>query len=165
MPRNRLRADSATTGPVAAEQLGELAVEVDELASHGLTFLRVGTQKLRPGRAAEDRTQLPAEVPGVGHGHVHALPGLGGVGVAGVAGDEDPRGAGGHVGIVDVVELVGDPVTDPVHREPHGLLDVQGVGREHAPRLGQHLLGLEPGVVAVAAVKSTNVVVEIPETR
>jgi DNA-binding IclR family transcriptional regulator len=33
--------------------------------------------------------------------------------------------------VVDVVELVGDAMTDPVHREPDGLRDVQGVGREH----------------------------------
>ena len=54
----------------------------------------VGVQQLRPGRAAQDGAELPPEVPGVGHRHVHALAGLGAVGVAGVAGDEHARQAG-----------------------------------------------------------------------
>ena len=44
------------------------------------------------GLAVPRRTQIP----GVVHGHVHALTGLGAVRVAGIASDEPPRKTGGH---------------------------------------------------------------------
>src|SRR5205823_14660248 len=90
-----LYAGAAGLRRVGAEHLGELAVEIDELLGDLLTFLGVGAQEFRLGPPPEDGTQLPPKVPGVVHGHVHALTRLGAVRVAGIACDKHPRKAGG----------------------------------------------------------------------
>ena len=111
----------------------------------GLPFLGVGVQQLRPGRPAQHGRQLPAEVPGVGHRHVHALAGLGAVGVAGVAGDEHPRQPGGHLLRRHVVELVAQALADLVDRPPPDVFDLERVRVQDPVRdLGQLLRGDAP---------------------
>jgi molybdopterin-binding protein len=61
-------------------------------------------------------------------------------------------------GIVTKVTRDGVMAQVELQAGPHRVVSL--MSREAADELG-----LEPGVVAVAAVKSTNVVVEIPETR
>ena len=78
-------------------------------------------------RAEHDRRELPAEIEAVRHRDVHALPGLGAVGVAGVAGDEHPRHGGARITRRDIVETVGETLTDLVHRPPGHLFHVEGV--------------------------------------
>ena len=132
---------------VGAEHLGELAVEIDQLLGDRLPFLGVGVQEFRLGPPPEDGTQLPPEVPGVVHRHVHALAGLGAVRVAGVAGDEHPRQAGGHLRRRHVVELVAQTLADLVHRPPPDVFDLDGVRVQDPVRdLGQLLRGDAPVV-------------------
>ena len=75
-------------------------------------------QKLRSGRAPEDGGELPPEVPGVGHRHIHPLTGLGAVRVAGIAGDEYMRQPSGRLPGRHVVELVAQTLADLVDRPP-----------------------------------------------
>ena len=102
-------------------------------------------QEFRLGRPPQDGTQLPPQVPGVVHGHVHALTGLGAVRVAGIAGDEHPRQAGGHLRRRHVVELVAQPLADLVHRPPPDVFHLNAVRVQDPVRdRGQLLRGDTP---------------------
>src|SRR6185295_5043422 len=50
-----------------AEELRELAIEVDELLRYRLPFGRVGVQQRRRAPALQDRGKLPSQVEGVLH--------------------------------------------------------------------------------------------------
>ena len=97
-PGSRGRWSPPRAGPRRAtapdRAFGELAIEVDQLLGNRLPFGRVGVQQRRRAPALQNRRELPSQVEGVLHGHVHALPGLRAVGVTGVPGDEDTREAG-----------------------------------------------------------------------
>ncbi len=90
------------------------AIEVDEALGDRVALGRVGTQQLGPGAPLQYRDQLPAQIEGVLHRHVHALAGLGAVGVAGVAGDEHAGQSRAGVLGQDVVKPVGDALADLV---------------------------------------------------
>ena len=109
-------------------QCGPLAVEVDQVLGDHLTFLGVGVQQRLVGAPGQHSAQLPAEVPAVLHGYVHALAGLGGVRVARIAGDEHAGHSGAAIFGVDVVEMVRQPVADLVDRGPCHGLHVHAVG-------------------------------------
>lgn len=99
---------------MGAEHPGELATEIDELLGDLLMFLGVGVQEFRLGRPAEDGIQLPLKVPGVVHGHIHALTCLGAVRMTGIACDEHRGKAGGHLCRRHVVEPVAQTQADLV---------------------------------------------------
>ena len=107
----------------------------------GLPLDGIGAQQLRPGTALEHRDELPAEIECVLHRHVHALPGLGAVRVASVAGDEHARQTRVRLCERDIVEAVGHPLADLVHREPHDVAHVERVRVQHALRDLDDLLG------------------------
>ena len=133
----------AVLGGVGAEHLGELAVEVDELLGDLLPLVRVGVQQFGLGPALQHRGQLPAQVPGVVHGHVHALAGLGAVRVAGVAGDEHPRQAGVGISAAGTSSnLSAQSLADLVHRPPADVLDVD---RVRVPGSGSRPRPASPG--------------------
>ena len=130
---------------------GPLAVEVDQVLGDLLALGGVGGQQRLRGQAGEHVTQLPGDVEAVLDGHVHALAGLGRVGVAGVAGDEHARGAGAGLLGGDVVEPVGDAVSDLVDAPPAHVLHVHRVRRDDLVGLADDGLqrGLADGTVVV----------------
>ena len=89
-----------------SENPGPFAIEIDQLLRDRLAFRRIGMQQVRRAALAQDGGELPAEIEGVLHRDVHALPRLRAVGVAGIAGDEDARQARCDLGLRHVVELV-----------------------------------------------------------
>ena len=93
----------------STDRLRPPGVHGDEVFGDLLAFEGVGVEQRPWAASLQHGGELPSEVEGVLHGHVHALAGLGGVGVAGVPGDEDAWCAGADLVVVDVVELVGDP--------------------------------------------------------
>src|SRR5262249_5795623 len=99
-----------------------------------------GVEEFRLGRSRKDGTELPSKIPGIGHGHVHALTGLGAVGMAGVARDEDPRKAAGRLPRRHVVEFAAETLSDLVDRPPSDVFNLNFV-RVHDPvrDLGQLL--------------------------
>src|SRR5690606_16834652 len=119
---------------------GPLAVEVDEVLRDDLPLGGVRREERGGAPPGEDVTELPADVPAVLEGDVHALPGLGAVRVAGVAGDEDAGQLGALALGRDVVELVGDAVAHLVDAPPGDVPDVERVGPEDRVRLGDDLL-------------------------
>ena len=93
------------------------------------------------GRAAplQHRCQLPAQVKGVLHGDVHALPGFRAVGVAGIAGDEDARQAGVYLPGLEVVKAVAQALADFIDGPPGHFFHVKHVGVEDALGSGDQL--------------------------
>ena len=125
----------------SAEHPGKLAIEVDQLLGDRLPFGRVGVQQRRRALALQNRRELPSQVEGVLHGHVHALPGLRAVGVTGVPGDEDAREAGFHLLLRHVVELVAQTLADLVDGPPGDVFDVQRVRMNDPVRGCDQLVG------------------------
>src|SRR5262249_51924823 len=104
----------------------ELAVEIDELLGDLLTFIRVGMQEFRLGSPSQDGPQLPPQVPGVVHGDVHTLTGLGAVRVTSIAGDEHAGKPRGYLCRRHVVEFVAQTLADLVHRPPPDVFSLDG---------------------------------------
>ena len=129
-----------------ADRLRPTGVHRDEVLGDDLALLRVGIEQARGATALQDGGEFPPEVVGVLHRHVHPLAGLCGVRVTGVARDEDAGSTGADLLLVDVVELVGDPVADPVDRVPGNLADVQRVGRQHPLGPFDHVFLVQPRV-------------------
>ena len=132
--------------PGSADRLRPPDVRRDEVLGDLLPFQGVGVEQRRRATSLQHGRELPPEVVRVLHGHVHALTGLRGVGVAGVPGDEDARRAGAHLVVVHVVELVGHPVADPVHREPRDLRGLERVRGQDMTGLIEDVVRREPGV-------------------
>jgi molybdopterin-binding protein len=104
-----------------------------------------------------ETTRLPSGRQGVdGRVLAEAAVRLADVGVAGPVVAQSARNR--FRGIVTKVTRDGVMAQVELQAGPHRVVSL--MSREAADELG-----LEPGVVAVAAVKSTNVVVEIPEAR
>src|SRR5271169_1041338 len=78
----------------------------------------------------EDGCQFPAQIEGVLHGYIHALPSFRAVRMTGVAGYEDSRSARFHLLRRYVVEFVAKSLADLVHRPPRDLLHLKGVGMQ-----------------------------------
>ena len=132
-------------GP-GADDARPLVVELHQALGRGAPLAGVAVQQGWVGAAGQHRDQLPAQVEGVAHRHVHALAGLGAVRVAGVAGQHHARRAGGHLVLGHVVELVGQAVADLVDRPPDHLLHVEREGAEDALGLGDDVLGAHAAV-------------------
>ena len=66
-------------------------IEVDQFLCDGSPFRRVCVQQRSRTSVLQDRHQLPSEIEGVLHRHVHSLPGLRTVSVTSVPGDEHAR--------------------------------------------------------------------------
>ncbi len=75
----------------------------------------------------EDLADLPAKIEAILNRHVHALAGLCRVGVAGVASYENSWVLFVFLTIVDVVKLVGHPVTDFVDGPPGNVFHINSV--------------------------------------
>ena len=144
-----------------AHDLRPFLVEVDQALRDGVPLRRVGAQQFGLGTPLEHGGELPAEIVGVLHGHVHALAGLGAVRVAGVAGNEHARQAGPGLIRRDVVEPVGDALPHLVDGEPRHASHVERVRVEHTlGGLDDLVLRDEPERIAVGRVDLTEVDVE-----
>ena len=71
------------------------------------------------------------------------------MGVAGITGDEDPWMTGIRCRPVEIVEPVGQPLTDFIDRPPDGFLHIEFIGMENIPR-GVDQIGLGDVPVACA---------------
>ena len=121
------------------EQRGPFAIEVDQFLCNGPPFRRVGVQQRRRAPLLQDGDELPSQIEGILHGDVHPLPGLRTVSVTGVAGDEHARQSRRDLLLGHVIEFVGQPLADLIHRPPGDLLRLELVRMENPLRLGDEL--------------------------
>ncbi len=69
--------------------------------------------------------KFPAQIERVLHGDIHALTGLGTVRMAGVTGNEDMRSEVFGVFFPDVIEFIGNAMSNFIDRPPGNFLHVQ----------------------------------------
>ena len=126
---------------LAREEFGKFLVEVDEVVGDLGALVLVGAEGGAVEGALDYGADLPAQVVGVHHRHVHALAGFGGVCVGGVAEDEDAVVGG---------EVVDDALANLVGGEPLDFFVGDGVGGDDLLALGEDLLGGNLGPVHTA---------------
>ena len=117
------------------------AVEIDQILRHRLPFGGIAAEQVGRRLPAQHQSQLPAEVEGIAHRHVHPLSGLRAVGVAGIAADEDMGQA--VLALGHIVELVGQALPDLVDRPPGGFPDLETIGPEDPLRRRDQLIQLD----------------------
>ena len=119
---------------------------VDQPLRRRAPLLRIAMKQIRRRPSGEHRHQLPAEVEGVAHRHIHPLPGLGAMRVTGIPGGEHARSARGRRITGHVVELVGQAVPDLVDRPPHHVFDVEVMRLQNTFCLGDDILDPKPPI-------------------
>ena len=131
---------SWVTGCPATEHGRPFAVKADELLGNCLSFGRIGVQQAGWAAPLQHGSELPAQVKTILHRHIHALASLGAVGVAGIARNKNMGQSRGPLVRLHVIEAVGQPLADFIHRPPGHFFHVERIGMEDALRCGDQLI-------------------------
>ena len=124
--------DARLLGPVALglrgrrrHDPGPLVVGLHQALGLGQSLFGIAAQQAGIGPPLQNMHQFPAQVEGVLHRHVHALPGLGRMGVASIPRSEDAWVA--VFALWYIVKFVRDAVTDVIDGPPDHLLHVERI--------------------------------------